>query len=300
MFGYVKPYKPDMLVKEFELYKSVYCGLCRQLGKDYGIFARFILSYDSTFFALICAGVCTDAPAPVIERKCCTCNPFKRCNYCSSSGGSLEKAAAFSVISFYYKLKDTVADEGFFKSLLAKIASFPASWWRKRAAKSYPQMDRIVADMLKNQAETEKIENCSIDRAADPTAVMLSEIMKLMAKSEADSAVYSQFGYFLGRWVYIIDAIDDFDKDKNSGSFNPIVSRFSDREDITLEDESVKSYCNGLLNQTAARLAAAYNLMNIQHFGSITEHIVNTGMPEMQRRVIFDRNNNHKNSKIEV
>lgn len=51
MFGYVRPYKDEMKVREYEQYKGIYCGLCRALGKEYGIFTRLTLSYDCTFFA---------------------------------------------------------------------------------------------------------------------------------------------------------------------------------------------------------------------------------------------------------
>lgn len=300
MFGYVRPYKQEMLVKELELYRSVYCGLCKQLGKDYGAFARFILNYDCTFLAMVCAGINKNCGKPSFIRRCCTCNPLKRCNYCSLNDNSLEIAAAFCVISFYYKLKDTISDEGFLKTAAAGILLPTAKLWRNKAAKKYPRFDEIVSLMLQKQIETEKLNNCSVDRAADPSAEMLSQLMITFASDKNEERIYSRFGYFLGRWIYIIDAADDFDKDKASGSFNPIVNKFSDRKDLNSENEEFKSYCNGLLNQTTANLIAAYNLMEVKIFGSIIEHIINIGMSEMQRQIIFDkdRKNNHKNSKI--
>lgn len=295
MFGYVRPFKPEMLVKEFELYKSVYCGLCRQLGSDYSIFARSILSYDCTFLALVCAGLGNEKLSFNVSHKRCTCNPLKKCSYCSSVNNSLELAAAFSVISFYYKLKDTVRDENLFKGFFARLLMLLTSRVHKKAMKNYTQIDTIVSDMLEKQFAAEEFENCSVDRAAHPTAVMLSELMKTLSDSEAEELVYSQFGYFLGRWVYIIDAADDFDKDKSKKSFNPIVNKFPGS---SMNDKEVQSYCNGLLNQTMAQLIAAYNLMEIKRFSSIIDHIIKVGMPEMQRKVIFDRTDNRKNSEI--
>lgn len=295
MFGYVRPFKPEMLVKEFELYKSVYCGLCRQLGKDYGIFSRLILSYDCTFLALVCAGLGEESQSLCISDKRCVCNPLKKCRYCSSVNNSMETAAAFSIISFFYKLKDTVRDEGFVKGLFARILMTLIAGQKKKAVKNYGYIDRIVADMLKMQFEAEECENCSVDRAAHPTAVMLSELMKTLSCSQEEELVYSQFGYFLGRWVYIIDAADDFDKDRLKKAFNPIVAKFPD---LSLDDKAVQSYCNGLLNQTMAQLIAAYNLMGINRFNYVIEHIIKVGMPEMQRKVIFDRADNSKYSEI--
>ena len=33
MFGYIKPFKPELKVREFDTYQAFYCGLCRQLCK---------------------------------------------------------------------------------------------------------------------------------------------------------------------------------------------------------------------------------------------------------------------------
>lgn len=52
MFGYVRIYKPELKVGEYEQYQGVYCSLCKQLGKSCGQTARLSLSYDLTFFAL--------------------------------------------------------------------------------------------------------------------------------------------------------------------------------------------------------------------------------------------------------
>lgn len=62
MFGYIRPFQPELRMKEYEAYKSVYCGLCKELGRRYGIFARFTLSYDFTFLAILSMAVQTNMP----------------------------------------------------------------------------------------------------------------------------------------------------------------------------------------------------------------------------------------------
>lgn len=285
-----------MLVKEFELYKSVYCGLCKQLGKNYGMVAKLVLSYDCTFLAMVYSGIKGNSQTFKITKGRCCCNPLKKCSYCSYIDDSLNFSAAFSVISFHYKLIDTIKDEDFFKSLAARIMLLFSSGWRKKAIKNYKNIDDLVKVMLENQFAVEEYKNCSVDRAAHPTAHMISELMKTFAENERERAVFAQFGYFLGRWIYIIDATDDFDKDITANSFNPIRNKF-DGIECSLNDEQVKEYCNGLLNQTMANLISAYNLMDIGKFKSIIEHIINVGMPEIQRKVIFDRKVNNKQFK---
>ena len=64
MFGYVKAYKPELKVRDYEQYKAVYCSLCKTLGREYGLFARLTLSYDFTFAALLRLYGASDSPDP--------------------------------------------------------------------------------------------------------------------------------------------------------------------------------------------------------------------------------------------
>ena len=114
MFGYIRIAKPELKIKEYETYKAVYCTLCRTLGKEYGIWTRFTLSYDFTFLALLNMALsdgCDEA-----ERKHCVCNPLKKCNYCKNDE-KIKMPAAAAIIMVYYKLLDNIADEKGIKKL---------------------------------------------------------------------------------------------------------------------------------------------------------------------------------------
>ena len=125
MFGYVRPFKGEMLVKEYDAYKGVYCQLCRALGRYYGPLMRMTLSYDCTFYALLALNQ-RDAQMRA-ERRRCTCNPLKKCTYvCPKNGDAyaescFHKAAALSVIMTAYKFRDNIEDESAVKSLGARF-----------------------------------------------------------------------------------------------------------------------------------------------------------------------------------
>ena len=82
MFGYLQPYKPYLMIKDFEIYKSVYCGLCKKLGEEYGIFARLALSYDCTCYSILAMALAGECEG--IYKKRCVFNPLKKCSYCKS------------------------------------------------------------------------------------------------------------------------------------------------------------------------------------------------------------------------
>ena len=53
MFGYIVMNKPEIKFKDFDLYRSFYCGLCRELKSKYGISGQISLTYDMTFVVIL-------------------------------------------------------------------------------------------------------------------------------------------------------------------------------------------------------------------------------------------------------
>ena len=73
VFGYIKPWKPQLRICEFDTYKAIYCGLCKQLSHSYGPFARLTLSYAFTFLALLDMALKDESPQFKTEN--CLYNP---------------------------------------------------------------------------------------------------------------------------------------------------------------------------------------------------------------------------------
>lgn len=280
MFGYLQPDREELRVREYELYKSVYCGLCRQLGKNYGIISRLTLSYDCTVLAMLSMSLKNEVS--YITKGHCVCNPMKKCLYCRGDGDSLKFAGAVSVIMTYYKLEDTAEDSKFFKKIPALILKKIFSYTHKRAAADYPQIEKIVKEMTENQRIAEA-ENSSIDRSADSTAKMISKLCLMLAQNETQKKVLEVFGYYLGRWIYLIDAADDIEKDIKSGNFNPFKNRFEN--DIP----ALMDYCNDVLNMTASQIVSSYNLLEITEYKEILDNIIFKGIVAKQKYFLFDK-----------
>ena len=276
MFGYLQIQKSELLVREYDAYKSVYCGLCRQLGKDYSFLTRLILSYDCTFYSILLMS---------LERSCkgfksgrCTCNPLKKCSFAVCNSDAYSKASALSVLSAYYKLKDDIADSGFLKKSLCYLLLPIFSHWRKKALKKgYSEIDEIISKMMNMQNNDEHNRQAStIDSAAHPTAFMLGSILSLESHNETEKRIFYEFGYQIGRWVYLVDAADDIKKDSKSGNFNPFInSEITDAK-----------YIDSVLSQSLARAYDAYNLIEITDFKGILDNMMLRGFPTVQNNVI--------------
>lgn len=286
MFGYIRPLKPDMLIKDFDAYKAVYCSLCKQLGRDYGVFASLILSYDATFYAILSMSVRGECNS--YKKGRCKFNPMKKCNYCQSKSKALEDAAALSVASFYYKIADDRADGGFFKKLAVALVKPFAKRWRKKLLKNGGGFfDEIFSDMLTEQFKAELNPECGIDMAANPTANALSRLCVGMSEDKMQQRVLESFGYHLGKWIYLMDAADDLDDDIKKGGFNPFAKEFALCGDY--DKEKISQQCNSVINESAAMLLNSYNLIELKGNQRILENVVTLGISSMQKQVLFDK-----------
>lgn len=268
MFGYIRAEKPELKVKEFEMYKAVYCSLCRTLGKYYGILSRFTLSYDFTFLALL--NMSLKDGCDCIERKRCAFNPLKKCNYCKSDE-HLKMPSAAAMIMLYYKIKDNIADEKGFKKLGYSIMLPIFSGAHKKAAKLYPYIEDAVALYIKEQNQLES-ENCdSLDKVCDPTAKVLSKILMLCSEDDIEKRVLERLGYCLGRYIYLLDAACDLQDDVKKNRYN--VLKFGVADNI---EERVTPQLYFCVNEAAK----AFELLNIKKYKTILGNIIYLGLEE--------------------
>ena len=289
MFGYVQPQVSELLVREYQQYKGVYCSLCKELGKSYGILSRFTLSCDCTFFSLQLLGLRSSAVS--FEKGRYVFNPLKRCSFCAHRPEELKLSAALSVLMTHHKLRDDRADSGFFGKLRAGLLAPLVYRPRKKAARDFPELAQILEETVGRQTQLEQEEEPSLDACAEPTAQMLSRTFGLLAQEDtADRRVLETFGYFLGRWVYLMDAADDLEKDVCRREFNPFAVQLSLTKETAPEQwQQAKLYCNEVLNATLSQAIAAFQLMGFERFGSILHNVVFQGLPDLQKKLLFEK-----------
>ena len=272
MFGYVRTDKGELKVREYELYRGLYCTLCKQLSKRYGVLSRLILSYDMTFLALV--RLSEKGISPKFKGGRCPFNPAKRCNYCTNAGDEYAFVCAAAILMFYYKVKDNISDSPFFKRLLFFLLLPFAAIKRKKAKKLFPQLDSLISDCLQKQAETEKKNTSSPDEAAHNSADALGKIFSFGFEEKKKDLYF--FGYFVGRWVYLMDALDDIEKDIKNRSFNVFVNKYSLTQK-TLPEEA-RHEIQSTLNQSSAEAVKAFKSTNCTALSEIIENVLYGGM----------------------
>ena len=274
MFGYIRVKKEELKIKDFEAYKAVYCSLCKKLGRSYGILSRLTLSYDFAFLSLL--NISLKSGCVSFERKRCAFNPFKKCNYCKSSD-ELDMPAAAAMIMLYYKILDNIKDEKGFKKLGFLLLKPIFSGAHKKAAKKYPLIEKTVAEYIESQNIAETDGNCTLDSVCDPTAKALSKLLSLCSDDSSQKRVLERLGYCLGRYIYIMDAGCDIEKDIKSGSFNVLkkyVKEGNIKKDTVLKTEPQIYFC---INEAAK----AFELLEIKKFKPILGNIIYLGLEDV-------------------
>ncbi len=271
MFGYLKPDKAEMKVKEYECYKSFYCGLCRTLKQRYGFFSTFFLSYDAVLPAILYNAFDPDGKAVCFEKKGCVACPFKRQVFAKSEK-SLQFSADALILMTYFKFKDSLRDRGLFEKLMA-VTSYPYASYLGRKAKKYnPILFDIVKTGVEKTNEAEK-NSASVDAASDGTAYMMGEMFSFIP---GDKEKNYRFGYLLGRFIYLSDAADDLGDDVKKGNFNPF-------------KEKTKEEIEQALKSTVDACHEVYAQIEVFDMRGITDNLIFDGLVKTTESILKER-----------
>ena len=220
MFGYVRLYKPEAKMREYEYYRGVYCGVCRALGRCGGQCARLTLQYDTAFLALV--RLALEEHEVSFCQKRCIAHPF-RAHTEAKRDGAIDFCAYASTLLTYHKILDDKKDERGAKRFAAGLASPVLRGNSRRARRLYPALDCGIRERLEALAAFE----VSGERSIDKPALLFGEVMAFLLSfglSGSAEKIASTIGRYVGKWVYLADAVDDFEEDVKRGRYNPIAA----------------------------------------------------------------------------
>ncbi|WAW14484.1 DUF5685 family protein [Peptostreptococcus equinus] len=280
MFGYVRINKMDLTFREYYHYKAYYCGLCKYLKRNHTEISRLSLNYDITFLILILTSV-YEPKSDIFNEKCIV-NPTKKKMHISNK--YTEYAASMNILLTYYKLEDNVIDEGRLKDKFLKSA-YEKSY--KTALAEYPEKAQKIKNHMKKLNNLE-LENCqNIDEISNVFGELMSDIFSYKEDEYMDRL--SRVGFNIGKYIYILDAYEDLDKDLEKGSYNPFKKYENDREKLR---ENVDKN----IGFTLTMLEEAINSLDIKINKSIIDNILYSGIYLRYKGILLGKIN-EKNMK---
>lgn len=283
MFGYVKTVRGELRVREYEYYRASYCGLCRAMGRCTGQCSRLTLSYDFAFLVNVRMALC--GTVPTFRRRRCIAHPL-RSRMMMEPNDQLDYAANASAILAYEKCRDDVADERGWAKLKARLRCFFVRGAYRRAKKRYPELAQSVREHLARLSEKERNKTPSVDEVAAVFGDLLSDITAHGLEG-TQARLAQSIGRQTGRFIYIIDAIDDLEQDAKKGRFNPFLILYGG----TPDEEARQGVKNALI-ACLADMEPAFDLINDNNApnrSEVLKNILYLGMPATVKRVLFEK-----------
>ena len=277
MFGYVIPHLCRLSEEEKKRYKAAYCGLCNSLKERYGTRGRFLVNYDMTF--LYC--LLEQQRQETLSCSCLT-KPFCK-RECMPNGDIMAYAADLTVLLSWWKLKDGVADSPVGKKLLYRWGL----WLLRKPYRKAADLRQKENEAFRQQlALLDKLEEeccSSMDAVADTFGVLLCGCIP-EGTSALEKRILAQLLYHVGRYLYLVDALEDLPRDSKQGAYNPLLYRYNAVDGkLTQEDrESLRNTIEASVDLAASALELLPKGANHE----ILDNIIYEGLPTVLKSVM--------------
>ena len=279
MFGYVNVLKDELKVKDYMLFRSYYCGLCNALGKNCSQSSRLGLSYDMTFLAILLSALSKDEIQ--LKESMCAAHPFTKRNIVIKDKAT-DYAANASAILYYNKMKDDWKDDKSIKALVGMLIYKRAY---KKASRRYPELSKGIKEKLKELSLYEKQDTSEIDLVADCFARITEDLFSPDFIGEENKRPAAWLGYNIGRWIYVIDAFSDIEKDIKKKSYNPFIAG-AKIEDVQKYKNDLAQRLDQSLTFTLENATSGYNLLTIHKNKEILKNILFLSLKARQDSIL--------------
>nr|WP_312578403.1 DUF5685 family protein [Sedimentibacter sp.] len=276
MFGYVTIDKMELKFKEYYSYKGYYCGLCMSLKHKYSNLSRMTLNYDMTFLILLLSSLYE--PKNNIYNSRCIAHPNKK--QLIIQNDITEYASSINIILSYYNLKDNWDDEKDVKSLV--FARLLKKEFKKANAELIDKSEKI-SKRIKNIAQLEKEDTSDIDKVSNEFGHLMEEI--ILYKEDAWEKTLRKLGFFLGKYIYLLDAYEDMEKDKKNNSYNPFNK---------LNIQNINAYAKEILMLNLSFLSEEVEKLPLIQDKEIIENIIYSGILMKIKDVSADEEGENK------
>lgn len=261
MFGYVVVNKAEMKFKEYDVYRSFYCGLCKSLKEREGNLSRLVLSYDMTFVYMLLTGLYE--PKTVCSAERCILHPLEK--HTMRRNEFADYAADMSMLLTCYKYKDDWQDD---RKLSAKCMQTLLSGKNNIVLRHYPKKAARIAEAMEALAKGEEENSSNLDEMAGIFGSIMAEI--LVYREDEWKQTLSGMGFYLGKFIYILDAYEDIGQDEKSGNYNPLQRLY--------ETPDFEGTCREILTMMIAECCREFEKLPILENADILRNILYSGV----------------------
>ncbi len=261
MFGYIVVNKQELKLREFELYQTYYCGFCRKLKEKYGSLGQLTLSYDLTFLILLLKGL-YEAPDQADECRCIA-HPTRK--HVFRQNEYTDYAADMNIILTWYHCMDDWADE---KKVLKRGYAAALNRAFRKAQARYPEKAAVIRAQLDQISAYEKNGEKDLDLVSGCFGNIMAEIFAFHSDEWEDEI--RRLGFFLGKFIYLMDAYEDVEEDAKKECYNPFSDKFHEKD---FEEDAFQ-----ILRMMMAECSRAFEMLPILENVEILRNILYSGV----------------------
>ncbi len=261
MFGYVSAHQPELKMREYYKYRAYYCGLCKVLREKYGFLGQMTLTYDMTFLVVLLTSL-YECDTKQEEHRCVR-HPMKKQKMLYNEITAY--AADMNLILMYYKLLDDWKDERS-KASAAGLRLLHKTFLELQ--KTYPEKCDIIRKSLALLQQCEERGEESIDVTARYFGKLMSELF--VYKKDVWEKPLRKIGFYLGKFIYILDAYDDVDEDIKQGNYNALLPMYI--------EEGFDEKCEEMLNFVLAECTNEFEKLPCVEDAELLRNILYAGV----------------------
>lgn len=286
MFGYIVVNQSEMKFKEYDVYRSYYCGLCQSLKERYGVLGQLSLNYDMTFILMLLTGLYE--PEDVVGQCRCVTHPFEK--HQIRRNLFTDYVADMTVLFACYKAEDDWEDEHSLKGL---AYSYLLGKKCRKKPLLYADKVRSISLAMQDFVDAEKQGDADIDTMAGLFGKVMAQIVSCREDEWKDNL--ERLGFFLGKFIYLMDAYEDVEKDIGNNSYNPLKEAF-----LQKTPEQFATECRTLLTMMMAECSREFEQLPILLHADILRNILYSGvwcrytMVTSKRYENQNKENNHE------
>lgn len=261
MFGYVNVNWKELEKPRQDRFGAVYCGVCRRIREQSGSLSRLGLQYDAAFLGLLLMSLYE--PEEASGPNACHLHPISKRPWVEND--CIAYAADMNVALAYYKCLDDWQDD---RKQAARVMANILGRHMPRIEDSWPRQCAAISQCIGRLSQLEQ-ENCpSPDETANCFGQLMAEL--LVWQEDLWAPTLREMGYHLGRFIYLLDAAVDFDRDKKHGKYNPYLAMGMEKADWKRWED--------YLVLTMARCTESYERLPLVQDKDILDNILYSGV----------------------
>ena len=261
MFGYIVVNKPEMKFREFDVYQSYYCGLCKSLKDRYGKRGQMTLSYDMTFLALLLTSLYE--PETVSGYRRCVAHPVEKHLYRQNE--FTDYAADMNLLLSYEKCMDDWNDE---QKMKKRLMALLLKSKNQQVYEKFPEKFDKICKLMQLIHQYEQENSTEIDAVAGVFGEIMAEIF--VYRQDEWEETLRRMGFFFGKFIYLMDAYEDIAQDLEKGTYNPLKSVY--------QQENFEEQAENILLMMMAECSKAFERLPIVENTEILRNILYSGV----------------------